>query len=115
MKQLRIVCGTTNTGAASYPPKIIDSNGRHTPGGSSTNGQQIVSNKKTNENRQQNGSNEKINRYRPAGASAMNSRDPLAKQKASDVGEPGRLKRAQGKFNYFREILLYSSTIFRLN
>jgi hypothetical protein len=101
VKQLRIVCGTTTTGSSLHPAKIIDSNGRHTPGGSSsTNGQQIVSNKKTNENRQQNGSNEKINRHRPSGASAMNARDPLAKQKMSNVGEPGPLKRAQGKINY---------------
>jgi len=84
----------------------MDSNGRHTSvSNSTTNGQQIVSNKKTNENRQQNGSNEKITRQRATGASAMNSRDPIAKQKMSSIGEPGPLKRAQGKFDHFINIL----------
>lgn len=75
----------------------MDSNGRHASVSStSTNGQPVRINKKSNENQQQNGNAEKIARHRPAGASAMNSRDPMAKQKMSDFAEPGPLKRAQG-------------------
>lgn len=95
-KQLRIVCGTTSTGSSPYHPKIMDSNGRHS---STSNGQSttaMVMNKKSQENQQQNGTNEKIARHRPAGASVMNARDPMSKQKMSNICEPGPLKRAQG-------------------
>ncbi len=37
-----------------------------------------------------------MDRHRPSGASAMNVRDPMSKQKMSDICEPGPLKRAQG-------------------
>lgn len=97
MKLLRIVCGTTAIGTSPHHPKIMDSNGRHTSTtGPTTNGQQSVSNKKQNENQQQNGTLEKIGRHRPAGASVMNARDLMTKQKMSNIGEPGPLKRAQG-------------------
>ncbi len=93
----------------------MDSNGRHTSVSSTTtNGQQIVLNKKQNENQQQNGTNEKIARHRPTGSSVMNTRDPMAKQKMSSIGEPGPLKRAQGIFYNFLKVFnhLY---IFRFN
>jgi hypothetical protein len=86
----------------------MDSNGRHTSVNSTTtNGQQMMSNKKQNENQQQNGTNEKIARHRPTGASAMNARDPMAKQKMSSIGEPGPLKRAQGKLNHLIKIFTH--------
>ena len=70
----------------------MDSNGRHTSVNSlTTNGQ------KFNENQRQNGTIEKINRNRPAGASAMNTRDPMLKQKLINMCEPGPLKRVQGR------------------
>ena len=47
-----------------------------------------------------NGSNEKITRHRPTGASVMNARDPMSKQKMSNIYEPGPLKRAQGNRIY---------------
>ena len=74
----------------------MDSNGRHS---STSNGQSnnTTLNKKPVENQQQNGTNEKIARHRPAGASVMNARDPMSKQKMSNICEPGPLKRAQGK------------------
>lgn len=43
-----------------------------------------------------NGVNEQIDRHRPAGASVMNARDPMSKQKMSNICEPGPLKRTQG-------------------
>jgi hypothetical protein len=94
VKQLRIVCGTTSTGSSPYHPKIMDSNGRH----SSTNNEQSTStlNKKSTDIQQPNGTNEKIARHRPSGASVMNARDPMSKQKMSNICEPGPLKRAQG-------------------
>jgi hypothetical protein len=76
----------------------MDSNGRH-PSGSNltTNGQQMIVNKKPNDTtQQQNGTNEKIGRHRPTGASVMNARDPMTKQKMTNIYEPGPLKRAQG-------------------
>ncbi len=79
----------------------MDSNGRHTSVSSTpttTNGQQMIASKKPNEHQQQNGTNEKITRHRPAGASVMNARDPMAKQKMSNIYEPGPLKRAQCTF-----------------
>jgi hypothetical protein len=97
VKQLRIVCGTTSTSSSPHQPKNMDSNGRHTSGSNlSTNGQPIIVNKKQNDNPQQNGTNEKIGRHRPSGASVMNARDPMTKQKMSNICEPGPLKRAQG-------------------
>ncbi len=72
VKQLRIVCGTTSP----QHSKLIDSNGRHPIAG--------------------NGTTEQIDRHRPAGASVMNARDPMSKQKMSNICEPGPLKRAQG-------------------
>lgn len=79
----------------------MDSNGRHpSVSSTSTNGQPIKTTKKANENQPQNGNVEKIARHRPAGASAMNARDPTAKQKMADIAEPGPLKRAQGKLNH---------------
>ncbi|CAF2728782.1 unnamed protein product [Rotaria sp. Silwood2] len=100
VKQLRIVCGTTSAGSSPHHPKIMDSNGRHTSVSSITiNGQQLLSNKKLNENQQQNGATDKIGRHRPAGASVMNARDPMTKQKMSNICEPGPLKRAQGIVN----------------
>ena len=39
---------------------------------------------------------EPMDRHRPTGASATNARDPMSKQKMSNIGEPGPLKRAQG-------------------
>ena len=75
----------------------MDSNGRHSSGSNlTTNGQQMIVNKKPNDNQQQNGMNEKIGRHRPTGASVMNARDPMTKQKMSNICEPGPLKRAQG-------------------
>lgn len=38
-----------------------------------------------------------MDRHRTSGASLINGRDPMNKQKTSDIGEPGPLKRAQGK------------------
>jgi hypothetical protein len=80
VKQLRIVCGTTSP----QHSKLSDSNGRYTSASSSTNGQQ-------------NGATEQLDRHRSSGASAMNARDLVSKQKVSNIGEPGPLKRAQGK------------------
>ncbi len=40
-----------------------------------------------------------MDRHRPSGASAMNARDPMSKQKMSNISEPGPLKRAQGRKN----------------
>jgi hypothetical protein len=40
--------------------------------------------------------NEQMDRHRPSGASVMNARDPMSKQKMSNICEPGPLKRAQG-------------------
>ena len=57
-------------------------------------------NKKNNENQPQLTANDKIARHRPAGASVMNARDPMSKQKMSSICEPGPLKRAQGKNSY---------------
>jgi len=37
-----------------------------------------------------------MDRHRPSGASAINARDPMSKQKMSNICEPGPLKRAQG-------------------
>jgi hypothetical protein len=104
VKQLRIVCGTISESVSPHHPKIMDSNGRHTSGSSITNGQTSTSNKKQNENQQQNGTSEKIARHRPSGASVMNARDPMTKQKMTNICEPGPLKRAQGivKFNMSR-------------
>ncbi|CAF4611601.1 unnamed protein product, partial [Rotaria magnacalcarata] len=96
VKLLRIVCGITPIASSPYHPKIMDSNGRHASGSSITNGQQSMSNKKPNENQQQNGTIDKIGRHRPSGASVMNARDPMTKQKMSNICEPGPLKRAQG-------------------
>ena len=98
VKQLRIVCGTTSAGSSPHHGKIIDSNGRHVSANPAVNGQStILSNKKFNENQQQNGTKEKIDRHRPSGASVMNARDPMSKQKMSNIYEPGPLKRAQGR------------------
>jgi hypothetical protein len=101
VKQLRIVCGITSAGASPYHQKIMDSNGRHTSASSiTTNGQPSILNKnQKNENQQQNGTNEIIGRHRPSGASVMNARDPMTKQKMSNICEPGPLKRAQGRDN----------------
>ena len=75
----------------------MDSNGRHSSGSHlTTNGQQMIVNKKSNDNQQQNDMNDKIGRHRPTGASVMNARDPMTKQKMSNICEPGPLKRAQG-------------------
>ena len=79
----------------------MDSNGRHstTSNGQSTTATTTTAmgmNKKSQENQQQNGTTEKIARHRPAGASVMNARDPINKQKMSNICEPGPLKRAQG-------------------
>ncbi|UJR28271.1 hypothetical protein I4U23_009521 [Adineta vaga] len=96
VKQLRLVCGTTSTGSSPYHPKIMDSDGRQASINSlKTNGQQLPSNKTPNGNQQQNGSSELIDRHRPSGASVMNARDPMTKQKMSTICEPGPLKRAQ--------------------
>ncbi|CAF4012752.1 unnamed protein product, partial [Rotaria sp. Silwood1] len=90
VKRLCIVCGTTSAGSSPHHPKMMDSNGRYTSTGSiTTNGQQLLSNKKSNENQQQNGTMDKIGRHRPAGASVMNARDPMTKQKMSSICEPG--------------------------
>ncbi|CAF1543071.1 unnamed protein product, partial [Adineta ricciae] len=75
VKQLRLVCGSTSP----QHTKLIDTNGRHASAGNTTN--EV---------------HEQIDRYRPAGASVMNSRDPMTKQKMSNISEPGPLKRAQG-------------------
>lgn len=83
----------------------MDTNGRYSQG---TNGQSKNSlGKKNAENQPQNGNSEKLNRDRPAGASVMNARDPMSKQKMSNICEPGPLKRAQGK----NKILLNSVEI----
>jgi hypothetical protein len=91
----------------------MDSNGRHTSASSiTTNGQPSILNKnQKNENQQQNGTNEIIGRHRPSGASVMNARDPMTKQKMSNICEPGPLKRAQGRdniedFEFHRALLL---------
>jgi hypothetical protein len=74
----------------------------------------MILNKKQNENQQQNGTNEKIARHRPSGASAMNTKDPMAKQKMSSIYEPGPLKRAQGiLYNLLK--IFHHSYIFRFN
>jgi hypothetical protein len=78
----------------------MGSDGRHTSASSlTTNGKEMILNKKQNENQQQNGTKEKITRHRPSGGSVMTTRDPMAKQKISDICEPGPLKRAQGILN----------------
>ena len=76
VKQLRIVCGTTISPQHS---KLMDTNGRHPVAGSTNNGY-----------------HEQIDRHRPSGASVMNGKDPMTKQKMSNIAEPGPLRRAQG-------------------
>ncbi len=85
MKQLRIVCGTTS------PTKLIDTNGRHPSAGNTTNG-----------------INEQMDRHRPSGVSVMNTKDPMSKQKMSNICEPGPLKRAQGIKNFQIRINIHS-------
>ncbi|CAF1082433.1 unnamed protein product [Adineta steineri] len=75
VKQLRIVCGTTSP----QHTKLTDTNGRHPSVGNTTN--EI---------------NEQIDRNRPTGASVMNTKDSMGKQKIPNIVEPGPLKRAQG-------------------
>ncbi|CAF1100096.1 unnamed protein product [Adineta steineri] len=75
VKQLRIVCGTTSP----QHTKLTDTNGRHPSVGNTTNG-----------------INEQIDRNRPTGASVMNTKDSMGKQKIPNIVEPGPLKRAQG-------------------
>lgn len=107
MKQLRIVCGTTTSGSSPYHSKPKETDGRHTSINSLTsNGQQSTSSKKSNDQSQQNGSSDLIERNRPAGASVMNARDPMSKQKMSNICEPGPLKRAQGIASKYREVFL---------
>jgi hypothetical protein len=37
-----------------------------------------------------------MDRHRPSGVSVMNVKDPMSKQKMSNICEPGPLKRTQG-------------------
>ncbi|CAF4362464.1 unnamed protein product, partial [Adineta steineri] len=72
--KLRIVWGTTSP----QHTKLTDTNGRHPSVGNTTN--EI---------------NEQIDRNRPTGASVMNTKDSMGKQKIPNIVEPGPLKRAQ--------------------
>ncbi|CAF1389462.1 unnamed protein product, partial [Didymodactylos carnosus] len=112
VKQLRIVCGSSTS--VSPQPLQQKTNLDNTTKQSGDSGRPLSTvNQKTpttvENQHQHNGFHphhphhhqplhpqDNIGRHRPSGASCMNARDPMAKQKMSAINEPGPLKRFPG-------------------